>query len=78
MLGRIDVKPNNIGSFGFEIGIIAGHVAFQPVWLQTGFVPGAMHGVFADTKSRGKLAATSVSIRSLHVMRRYGVSVEVM
>jgi hypothetical protein len=74
MLGRTDVKPNNIGGFGFKIGIIAGHVAFQPVWLQTGFVPGAVHGIFADTKSRGKLAATPVSrslLRLLSSSREY-------
>ena len=72
--GRFDVKPNNIGGLGFEIGIIAGHVAFQPVWLQTGFVPGAVHSVFADTKSRGKFAATPVSrsiLRLLSSSREY-------
>ena len=35
-------------SAAFELGIIAGHVAFEAVRFQTGFLPNPMHGVFAD------------------------------
>jgi hypothetical protein len=47
MMGRIQVQPDDVGSLGFEIRIIAGHVALQPVRLQSGLSPDAMHGIFA-------------------------------
>jgi hypothetical protein len=39
--------------FAFELGVVAGHVAFETVRLQAGFLPDAMHGVFADTQHGG-------------------------
>ena len=57
---RIQVQPNDIGGFGFEVRIVAGHVAFQTMRFQAGFLPGAMHGIFADTQDRSQLAATPV------------------
>ena len=50
--GRIHVQPNDIGGFALEIRIVTGHVTFQPMRFQTGFFPGAMHGVFVHTQGR--------------------------
>lgn len=57
---RIQVQPDDIGGLGFKVGILAGHVALKPMRFQTSFLPGAMHGVFADTESRSQFAATPV------------------
>jgi len=58
--GRIHVQPDNIGGLKFEIGIVAGHVALGPMRLRGGRFPGAMDGVFVDTKSRSQFARTPV------------------
>ena len=47
------IEAEDIGGFAFEVGIVAGHVAFETVRLQAGFLPDAMHGVFADTQHGG-------------------------
>lgn len=60
MLRRAQIEAEDIGGFAFELGIIAGHVAFQAVRLQTRFLPNAMHSVFADTQNGGQFSATPV------------------
>ena len=60
VLGRVQIEAEDVGRFGFEIGIIAGHVAFQTVGFQAGFLPNPMHGVFADAQHGGQFAATPV------------------
>src|SRR5271169_5594688 len=60
VLGRIEIEAEDVGRFGFEIGIIAGHVAFEAVRFQTGLLPNPMHGVFADAQRGSQLAATPV------------------
>ena len=56
MLGRVQVKTDYIGGFGLEVGVVAGHIAFQPMRLQSGLLPHAVHQAFADTKVRSQLA----------------------
>jgi hypothetical protein len=53
--------PDNVSGLRFKLRIVAGHVALQTVWLQTGLAPDAMDGIFADVQGRGKLAANPVS-----------------
>ena len=61
MLRRVQVQPDNVSGFGFEIRIVAGHVALQAVRLQAGLFPHPMHCVLADAQRCGKLATTPVS-----------------
>ncbi len=60
MLGWAQIEAEDVGGFGFELGIVADHVAFEAVWLQARFLPNAMHGVFADAQRGGQFAATPV------------------
>lgn len=60
VLRRAQIEAKDVGGFGFELGIVAGHVAFETVWFQAGFLPNAMHGVFADAQRGGQFAATPV------------------
>ena len=60
VLGRAQIEAEDIGGFGFELGIVTGHVAFQAVRLQAGFLPNPMHGVLTDAQHRGQLATTPV------------------
>lgn len=38
-----------------KLGIVAGHIAFQPVRLQASLFPDAMHGVLTDIQRRASL-----------------------
>ena len=60
MLRRVQVQPDNVSRFGFEIRIVAGHVTLQAVWLEASLSPHPMHSVLADAQSCGKLATTPV------------------
>ena len=60
VLGRIEIEAEDVGRFGFKLGIIAGHVAFEAVRFQTGLLPNPMYGVFADAQRGSQLAATPV------------------
>jgi len=50
VLGRVQIEAEDVGRFAFELGIVAGHVAFEAVRLEAGFLPNPMHGVFADAQ----------------------------
>ena len=58
VLGRLQIKAEDVSRFAFELGIIAGPVAFEAVRFQAGFLPNPMHGVFADAQCGSQLAAT--------------------
>ena len=60
VLRRAQIEAEDVGRFGFELGIVAGHVTFETVRLQARFSPNPMHGVFADTQGGGQFAATPV------------------
>jgi hypothetical protein len=60
VLRRVQIEAEDVGGFAFELGIVAGHVAFQAVRLQARFLPNPMHGVFADAQRGGQFAATPV------------------
>ena len=53
VLRWVQIEAEDVGGFAFELGIVAGHVAFEAVRLQAGFLPDAMHGVFADAQHGG-------------------------
>ena len=53
-------RSEDVGRFGFELRIVARHVAFEAVRLEARFLPNSMHGVFADTQQGGQFAATPV------------------
>ena len=60
VLRRAQIEAEDVGGFGFELGIVAGHVAFQAVSLQARFLPNPMHSVFTDPQRGGQFAATPV------------------
>jgi len=60
VLRWVQIEAEDVGRFGFELGIVAGHVAFEAVRLQARFLPNPMHGVFADAPHGGQFAATPV------------------
>jgi hypothetical protein len=60
VLRRVQVEAEDVGGFALELGIVAGHIAFEAVGLQAGFLPNSMHGVFADAQRGGQFAATPV------------------
>ena len=60
VLGRVQIEAEDVGRFGFELGIIAGHVAFEAVGFQASFLPNSMHGVFADAQHSSQLTTTPV------------------
>ena len=55
MTGWVEVKPDDIGSFGFKVRIVAGHIALQPMRLQPSLSPGPM------TTARSTAALASVT-----------------
>ena len=58
VLRRAQIEAEDVGGFALEIGIVAGHVAFQTVWLEARLLPNPVHGVFADAQHGSELAAT--------------------
>ena len=60
VLGRVQIEAEDVGRFGFKLGIIAGPVAFEAVRFQTGLLPNPMYGVFADAQRGSQLTATPV------------------
>ncbi len=60
MLRWAKIEADDVGRLGFELRIVAGHVAFETVRLQASLFPNAMDGVFADAQHRGQLAAAPV------------------
>jgi hypothetical protein len=65
MLRSIQIQPDNVCGFGFDLRIIAGHVAFPAMRLQTSLFPYAMGSVLADAQCRGELPATLVGRANL-------------
>src|ERR1041385_4295059 len=57
MLRRIQIESDDIGCFAFELRVIAGHVALQPVWPQFGLRQNTLHGGFANAQFLGQFAA---------------------
>jgi hypothetical protein len=53
--GRVQVKPDDIGRLGFEIRVIAGHVALQTMWFDPCFLPDPMDRIFADVQLPSEL-----------------------
>jgi hypothetical protein len=57
MLRRIEIEPDNVGGLALEIRIIARHITLQPMWLETGFLPDALHSVLADVQVSSQFPA---------------------
>ncbi len=60
VLRRLQVQPDDVGSFAFKVRIVTGHIPFQAVRLQSRFVPDTLYSVFADVEVLGQLAARPV------------------
>jgi hypothetical protein len=43
VLGRVQREAEDVGGFGFEVGIVDRHVAFEAVRLEARFLPNPMH-----------------------------------
>ena len=63
VLRRIQIPSNYIGGLGLEVGIIAGQVALQPMRLQAGFAPHAVHHVLTDLNRPTACGDSNASIR---------------
>src|SRR3954452_16200368 len=59
--GRIQVQANDRRRFLFEIGIIAGHITFQPMRPDSGSSPDSVNRILADAQMLGQLAARPIS-----------------
>jgi hypothetical protein len=55
MLRGIQIEPENVRGFGLELRIIAGHVPFKAVRLQSGLFPYAMDSVLAEPRVEASL-----------------------
>ena len=51
MLRRIHVQADDVGGFLFKTWIVGGHVAVQPVRLQSRLCPHALHGGLAQSQA---------------------------
>ena len=60
MLRRFDVQPDNISRLEFEIRVVGGHVAFDPMRLESGPLPHPRDHHMANAQVAGQLAATPV------------------
>ena len=60
MLRRIQIEPDDICRLALEIGVRAGPVPLQAMWLQASAGPDALHRGFAQPQSLRHLAARPV------------------
>ena len=60
MLRRFDVEPDNIGRLGLKVGVVGGHVAFDPMGLNPGTLPHPRYHHVANTQVLRQLAAAPV------------------
>src|SRR6267154_15409 len=60
MLGRFYVQPNNVGRLGLEVGVVGGHVAFDPMGLKPGASPYPRHHHVVNAQLLSQLAAAPV------------------
>ena len=60
MLRRVDVKPNHVSGFAFELRIIRGQLTLEPVRAQTGALPDPHHHHVIDPERLGQAAAAPV------------------
>ena len=61
VLGRRQVQGDDVGSLRFKIGIITGHVAFQPMRTDIGLSENPLNRVFADAEASGQFATRPMS-----------------
>ena len=61
MLRRFDVQSDNIGRLSLKVGVVGGHVAFDPMGLKPGALPDPRHHHVADAQVAGQLAAAPSS-----------------
>src|SRR5262245_26462524 len=60
VLRRIEVQTDNVRRLPLEVGIVRGHVAFEPMRSKAGALPNPSDHHMVDAKSAGQLAATPV------------------
>src|SRR5215475_14411762 len=61
MLGRMDIKTNDVGGLGFEIGIVGGHIALQTMRSQTRALPYPSHRHSWNAQMSGQLTHAPMS-----------------
>ena len=61
MLRRFDVQSDNIGRLSLKVGVVGGHVAFDPMRLKPGALPHPRHHHVANAQVAGQLAAAPVA-----------------
>jgi hypothetical protein len=57
MAGRVQVQPDHVGRFGFEVGVVGDHVPLQPVRTNVVLPPDALHGHEGQSELGCQLAA---------------------
>jgi hypothetical protein len=69
VLRRVQIEAEDVGSFAFEFRIVAGHVAFETVRLQAGFLPNAMTASLLTPSAEASLRQLQCVDPSLAVLR---------
>ena len=60
MRRRIQIQPDNIGRLGLKVRIVRGHVALDPMRLQSVLAPDSRHHHVADVQVSAELARAPV------------------
>ena len=60
MLRRCYVQPNNIGRLELKVRVVGGHIALDPMGLESGAPPHPRHHHMADAQMAGQFATTPV------------------
>ena len=60
MLGWLQVQPDDVSRFGFEVRIVAGHVPLQAMRLQTSFFPDTVYCILTDAQFSSQFAPAPV------------------
>ena len=60
VLRRVQVQADDVSGLAFKVGVVAGHIALQPMGFQAGFLPGSMNHILADLQMGGQPAAAPV------------------
>ena len=69
VLRRTQVQTEDVSRFRFELGIVTGHVSFEAMRLEAGFLPNPMHGVFLTPSTEASLRQLQCVEPSLGFLR---------
>ena len=60
VMGQVEVEAAAVGRGRLEVRVVRGYVTREPMGLQVGFAPDALHDVLADVQGGGRAAAGTV------------------